>query len=396
MQYTETELAKLIETVEQEFTSHLSKAEEVFKASSGTASIELAKAEDSKPPKKEESKPKDEKGKPPAASKEAPAAEEGAPEAPAEEMPPEGGEAPAAPAEGQPNPAAQAPIPGAEGAGNGYDEEDMAHMDEMYMSMSYEELMAHHDAVRRALDAQGGAQQAPAAGQPPAAAPGAGIDKCGTSMMGKAEKPGHSELSNENPTLNSHPTDKGDNMFPDPQNGGIEGQSVKNSPGAKAPFSTASGTKLNKGEPARRNGGKIDGSTPHNSPGAKAPFDTASGTKLNKSEGNQMDNTELELAKSELEAEKAKTAEMKKNLDGIQEFLTKLVKKVPQGKAITELGVVAKSEDTKSTTELSETEINKILNKKAGESTLAKSDRDAINDFYLGDKNFNKISHLLK
>jgi hypothetical protein len=50
------------------------------------------------------------------------------------------------------------------------------------------------------------------------------------------------------------------------------------------------------------------------------------------------ENTEVELLKSELETQK-------KNFEAVQEFLTKLVKKTaPQGKAITSLDVIAKSE----------------------------------------------------
>jgi len=37
---------------------------------------------------------------------------------------------------------------------HGYDDEDMDHMHKMYMSMSKAELKAHHDAVRKCLDGQ--------------------------------------------------------------------------------------------------------------------------------------------------------------------------------------------------------------------------------------------------
>jgi hypothetical protein len=52
MQYTETQLSKLIEDVEKEFTAHLAKSEDT--------SVTLAKAEDNPKPeeKKPEAKPK--------------------------------------------------------------------------------------------------------------------------------------------------------------------------------------------------------------------------------------------------------------------------------------------------------------------------------------------------
>ena len=54
--------------------------------------------------------------------------------------------------------------------------------------------------------------------------------------------------------------------------------------------------------------------------------------------------SEFDLIKSELEATKAEKEALKKNFDTVQEFLTKLVKKVPQGKAITSMEQIAKSE----------------------------------------------------
>lgn len=111
---------------------------------------------------------------------------------------------------------------------------------------------------------------------------------------------------------------------------------------------------------------------------------------------------EVELLKSEfsakLAAEEAKSAELKKNLDAVSEFLTKLVKKTaPQGKAITNLDSVAKSEPAKEDEKpLTKSEINTRLAKKAAEPSLAKSDRDAINAFYLHGADIKTVSHLLK
>jgi hypothetical protein len=383
MQITETELNKLIETVEQEFAVHLNKAEEAHAASlaksEGSVSSTLAKAEDSAPPKKDkESKPEDKAPK--AESKEdAPPKEGEAPAAPAAEGAPAEGEAPAAPAaEGQP--AAAAPAAAA-GAGHGYDDEDMAHMLKMYQSMSRDELLAHHDCVRQCLDAMGN-EQAPAA---PGAEAGPGMDKCGTMAMGKTE------IKDENPTLNSKPKAGGENMNNDKKNGGIEGAPPHNTPGAKSAASNANGAKINKSEHDRRNGGKIEGQEPHNTPGAKSPASKAEGMQMSKSE-----NTELELIKSELEAEKAKNADLKKSFDKATEVLTAMVKKVvPQGKAITSLDVVAKSEGGQESAELTKAQVTEILMKK-DQTKLTKSDRDAINSFYLGGSDFNTISHLLK
>lgn len=106
---------------------------------------------------------------------------------------------------------------------------------------------------------------------------------------------------------------------------------------------------------------------------------------------------EVDLLKSELEAQKAKSEELKKNLDAVSEFLTKLVKKsAPQGKAITTLDVITKSEITPEEKPLTKSEITSILAKKATDPSLSKSDREAINAFYLNGASINSISHLLK
>jgi len=288
MQYTEKELKELIKAVETEFTSHLAKAEV------SAQPAPLAKAEDEskedKAPEKESEAPakeesKEEKAPEAEGKEEAPAAEAKEGEAPAKE------EAPAEAKEAAP--AAQAD------EASGYDAEDIAQMDAMYMSMSKAELLAHHDSCVRALDAIGAehthaAPAAPAAEAAPAA-PAAEIDKCGDMSMQKSEA-----------------------------------------------------------------------------------------------------NPELELAKSEAAANKAKVEELQKSLDTVSEFLTKLVKKVPQGKAITSLEQITKSESASEEKSLSKSEITSILSKKAADPTLSKSDREAINAYYLNQSNINTISHLLK
>lgn len=119
----------------------------------------------------------------------------------------------------------------------------------------------------------------------------------------------------------------------------------------------------------------------------------AHGDKMEKSE-----NTELELLKSELESEKTKHEELKKNFEAVQEFLGKLAQKTaPQGKAITSLDVIAKSEASVEEKPLTKGEIHEKLKSRSSDPTLKKSDRDAITSYYLtGQVNVNSISHLLK
>lgn len=302
MQFTEKDLTKLIQDVEVAFADHLNKAE-----SEAAQTAPLAKAEDEKPADKKEDKPSEDKADKPEAKEESKESNE-APKADAEAKPE--GEA-AAPAEAAPEAAAQAPA--AEAAANAvYDAEDMAHLEKMYMSMSADEQLIHHDVLRKCMDASQAA--APAAEAAPAA-PAAELDKCGDMSMQKSENTSATEAA---PAVE------------------VKAEDVKSNP-------------------------------------------------------------EVELAKSEAAAATAKANELQKSLDTVQEFLTKLVKKVPQGKAITSYEQVAKSEtDSKEGQELSKSEINAILGKKAADPSLTKSDRDAINAFYLNGANINTISHLLK
>lgn len=163
---TEKELTALLGEVEKEFSSFLTKAE-----------TSLAKSEDadSKKADKKEDKPEakeDNKEDQPESKEEAPAFAADAP--PSEE-------APAADAQAE-APPADAP-PGQDG--HGYDPEDMAHMDAMYSSMSRPELIAHHDSVKKALDAMGMQEQAAPA--QPMAPEVPEMDKCGDMNMQKSE-----------------------------------------------------------------------------------------------------------------------------------------------------------------------------------------------------------------
>lgn len=314
MQYTEKELTKLLADVEKEFTSHLAKAEENFRlaksetesAAPGVDGIEpLAKAEDEKPAEAKEKK-EDKKEEKPSAP--APKAKEGGADA-------AGGDVAAAEAEGEEegeqeqaaaDEAAAAPA-AAEGDASGYDAEDLAHLAEMYESMSRAELMAHHDAVKEALDAMG-AQEAAAPAAPDAMA----------------------------------------------------------APAAPAPGQAG-----------------------------QTEIDKCGDMQMTKSEGS----AEVELVKSELSATLAKNEELKKNLDAVSEFLTKLVSKkaAPAGKAITSVETIAKTEANTEVKTLSKSEITAILNKKTADPTLCKSDREAINAYYgTGQVGIEKINHLLK
>ena len=297
MQYTDQEFDKLISDVEKEFTAHLAKAEEncrLAKAEDSAApSVEpLAKAEEEKKPeeKKEEKKPEEKEPEAKEEPKEE-SKESKEPEQKEEEKKPEEAK------EEEKKPEGEAAAPAAEDKGHDYDEEDLAHMDKMYMSMGKGELKAHHDSVRKALDA--------------------GMAKCGEMTMGKSEtEPVAVEVKPE-----------------------IVAEIVKEEP-----------------------------------------------------------NKELELLKSEVETQKAKAEGLQKSLDAVSAFLTKLVEKkvAPQGKAITSLDVIAKSEGAQEEKTLSKSEIDSKLLTKAQDPKLEKSDRALINAFYLENGSINSISHLLK
>jgi len=106
---------------------------------------------------------------------------------------------------------------------------------------------------------------------------------------------------------------------------------------------------------------------------------------------------ETALLKSELASEKDKVAELQKKVDLAAEFMGKLAAKraAPQGKAITSLEVIQKSEGTKEVKNFSHAEVTEILKKKVGDESLTKSDREAINDYYFGSKDIKIVRHLL-
>lgn len=105
---------------------------------------------------------------------------------------------------------------------------------------------------------------------------------------------------------------------------------------------------------------------------------------------------EVTLLKSELEAAKAESGNLKKNLEAVEAFLKKFVEKTaPAGKAITSLDVIAKTEGANKEKPLQKSEIDRQLTEKAKNPSLSKSDRDAINSYYCGSKDIEKVRHLL-
>jgi hypothetical protein len=109
-------------------------------------------------------------------------------------------------------------------------------------------------------------------------------------------------------------------------------------------------------------------------------------------------NEEFQLIKTELETQKEKAESLQKSLDAVSAFLTKLVEKrvAPQGKAITSLEIITKSETVQEEKSLTKSEIDGVLTKKASDPSLAKSDRELINAYYLNGGSLTSISHLLK
>jgi hypothetical protein len=138
----------------------------------------------------------------------------------------------------------------------------------------------------------------------------------------------------------------------------------------------------------RPNGGPKDGKA-ENECKAAAPTDTQA---MNKSESMKID-----LMKSELEAARAETEKSKKEVAAVTDFLKKFVEKTaPAGKAITSLDIIAKTEGGTEEKPLQKSEIDARLTAKARDLSLSKSDREAINSYYCGSKNIEKVRHLLK
>lgn len=146
----------------------------------------------------------------------------------------------------------------------------------------------------------------------------------------------------------------------------------------------------------RPNGGPKDGKAEKEGNGPKSSDAQA----LNKSEKDLVvevaTSEEVSLLKSELEAAKTKNAENEKNLEAVTAILKKFAEKAaPAGKAITEIGLIAKTESAGQEKPLSKSEIHEKLLAKSRDMSLSKDDRAAINSYYFT-KNIEKVSHLLK
>lgn len=167
----------------------------------------------------------------------------------------------------------------------------------------------------------------------------------------------------------------------------MDGMSKAAEPMAKAELED----KAKDAEGYRPNGGPKDGQSEAE---GKGP-DSSDVQALEKSEKNVIVE-EISLMKSELEASKAESKEYKKNLEAVEAFLKKFVEKTaPAGKAITSLDVIAKTESAMAEKPLQKSEIDAKLMAKAKDLGLSKSDRDAINSYYCGGKNIEKVRHLL-
>jgi len=113
------------------------------------------------------------------------------------------------------------------------------------------------------------------------------------------------------------------------------------------------------------------------------------------------ENKEESLLKSEVETMKAENEELKKSVETMAELVNKLMngKKAPAQKAVTATSYIAKSEDVESKEskieKMSKSEITSKL-KSLDYATLNKSDREAINNFYLKNSSVDSIKHLIK
>lgn len=129
--------------------------------------------------------------------------------------------------------------------------------------------------------------------------------------------------------------------------------------------------------------------------------------KSEKDEEKELLKSEAESAKSDLANSKKENEELKKNIETLTTIVSKIVKKAPARKAVTQIGniqVMKKSEDDESVEEkkevdfskLSKAEVNKILTSKIRSGEITKSeDKENINKFCYGQIQIDKIKHLL-
>jgi hypothetical protein len=113
---------------------------------------------------------------------------------------------------------------------------------------------------------------------------------------------------------------------------------------------------------------------------------------------------EDKLLKSENETLKTENEALKKSLDNLAGTLSKIFGKnsaAPKQKAITDLEVIKKTEEdvkkveTKDLSKITAKEINSTLNAKIRAGDLKKSDKEAINQYFVDNKSIESIKHLL-
>lgn len=107
------------------------------------------------------------------------------------------------------------------------------------------------------------------------------------------------------------------------------------------------------------------------------------------------------LEKTETDSLKEENAELKKSLEQLTNAMANFLKKTPpKRKAITKIEYIKKSEaeeaeEKEDVAKLTKSEIKKRLSAKAREEELKKSDREAINNYYLNNDSIESIKHLL-
>lgn len=251
---------------------------------------------------------------------------------------------------------------------SGYSAEDHAAMHSMYKSMTKGELKAHQESISKAIS-DGDLAKA---------------DGCGGEMAANQPKgsPGPKSEASETPqpVLNKTETGK------------IESNEPKGSPGAKSEASETPQPVLNKAE--------IKEQKPANAKGPESPASHTPQPVLNAGpKGDEMNKSDADLLKSEIDKVKAENSDLKKNLENVASLWKQFVDKnmpAPTQKAITSVDVIAKSEGSGEVTPMTKAEVTAVLLRKSQDPTLAKSDRELINAFYLNSAGIETISHLLK
>jgi hypothetical protein len=121
-------------------------------------------------------------------------------------------------------------------------------------------------------------------------------------------------------------------------------------------------------------------------------------------EEQSMEKSEEVEAKEDEEVEmlKSENEELKKNYEQLNELVSKLfnTKKAPAQKAVTNVNYIAKSEETEfeekeDFSNMSKSEVTAKL-KAIDYSELKKSDREAINNYYLDNGSVDSIKHLIR